>query len=79
MRTGPSFELTAHLIQAVAAGIGIGLVPDILVQDEIKSGALIKLSGPTESGRNYYLTCAARYQHFPAFRTFRDWLLSLPS
>ena len=35
MRTGPSFELTAHLIQAVSAGIGIGLVPDILVQDEL--------------------------------------------
>lgn len=79
MRTGPSFELTAHLIQAVAAGIGIGLVPDILVQDEIESGAVVKLFGPMESGRNYYLTCAARYQHFPAFKTFSAWLLSLPS
>ncbi|PYY82814.1 LysR family transcriptional regulator [Pseudomonas sp. TKO26] len=79
MRTGPSFELTAHLIQAVAAGIGIGLVPDILVQDEIESGTVVKLFGPTQSGRNYYLTCAARYQHFPAFKTFSAWLLSLPS
>ncbi|MHC5786986.1 LysR substrate-binding domain-containing protein [Pseudomonas idahonensis] len=79
MRTGPSFELTAHLIQAVAAGIGIGLVPDILVQEEIESGAVVKLFGPMESGRNYYLTCAARYQHFPAFKTFSAWLLSLPS
>ncbi|MDP4571783.1 LysR substrate-binding domain-containing protein [Pseudomonas sp. BNK-6] len=79
MRTGPSFELTAHLIQAVAAGIGIGLVPDILVQEEIESGAVVKLFGPMDSGRNYYLTCAARYQHFPAFKTFSAWLLSLPS
>lgn len=79
MRTGPSFELTAHLIQAVAAGIGIGLVPDILVQEEIESGAVVKLFDPMESGRNYYLTCAARYQHFPAFKTFSAWLLSLPS
>ncbi|MDP9514018.1 LysR substrate-binding domain-containing protein [Pseudomonas protegens] len=79
MRTGPSFELTAHLIQAVAAGIGIGLVPDILVQEEIESGAVVKLFDPMESGRNYYLTCAARYQHLPAFKTFSAWLLSLPS
>ncbi|WP_409283619.1 LysR substrate-binding domain-containing protein [Pseudomonas protegens] len=79
MHTGPSFELTAHLIQAVAAGIGIGLVPDILVQEEIESGAVVKLFGPMQSGRNYYLTCAARYQHFPAFKTFSAWLLSLPS
>lgn len=76
MRTGPSFELTAHLIQAVSAGVGIGLVPDILVQDEIKSGALVKLFDPMESGRNYYLTCAARYQHYPALETFSAWLLS---
>src|SRR5690606_36685561 len=40
MRLGPQFELTSHLIQAVASGIGIGLVPSILVQDELRSGAL---------------------------------------
>ncbi|AKV10025.1 LysR family transcriptional regulator [Pseudomonas fluorescens NCIMB 11764] len=78
MRTGPSFELTAHLIQAVSAGIGIGLVPDILVQDELKSGALVALFDPMESGRNYYLAYATRYQHLPALKTFSTWLLSLP-
>lgn len=78
MRTGPSFELTAHLIQAVSAGIGIGLVPDILVQDELKSGALVALFDPMESGRNYYLAFATRYQHLPALQTFSAWLLSLP-
>jgi DNA-binding transcriptional LysR family regulator len=38
MRLGPSFELTSHLIQAVRAGIGIGLVPRILVEEELASG-----------------------------------------
>lgn len=78
MRSGPSFELTAHLIQAVSAGIGIGLVPQILVQDELKSGDLVALFEPMESGRSYYLVYASRYQHLPALKAFSAWLLSLP-
>ena len=78
MRLGPSFELTAHLIQAVAAGIGIALVPRILVQDEIKSGELVALFQPMDSGRNYYLVYASRYQNLPSLIAFRDWLLAQP-
>ncbi len=78
MRSGPSFELTAHLIQAVSAGIGIGLVPEILVQDELKSGELVALFDSMDSGRSYYLVYATRYQHLPSLNTFSHWLLSLP-
>ena len=75
MRMGPGFELTAHLIQAAVAGIGIGLVPRILVQDEIDSGELVALFEPVDSGRSYYLTYATRYQHLPALQAFSQWLL----
>ncbi|MBX8510025.1 LysR family transcriptional regulator [Pseudomonas cichorii] len=78
MRPGPSFELTAHLIQAVAAGIGVALVPRILVQDEISSGELVTLFEPMDSGRNYYLVYATRFQNLPSLCVFRDWLLSTP-
>lgn len=78
MRMGPSFEQTAHLIQAVVAGIGIGLVPRILVQDELASGELVTLFQPMESGRGYYLAYPAPYQNLPALKAFREWLLSLP-
>ena len=57
-------------MQAVSTGIGIVLVPDILVQDELKSGALIALFDPMESDRNYSLACATRYRHLPALKTF---------
>ncbi|NER61176.1 LysR family transcriptional regulator [Pseudomonas sp. MAFF212428] len=77
MRMGPGFELTAHLIQAAVAGIGIGLVPRILVQDEILSGALVALFEPVDSGRGYYLTYPARYQHLPSLQVFTQWLLSV--
>jgi len=78
MRMGPSFEFTAHLIQAVAAGIGVALVPRILVQDEIRSGALVTLFEPMDSGRTYYLAYASRYQHWPSLLALRDWLLAQP-
>ena len=75
LRNGPSFELTAHLIQAVVAGIGIALVPSILVQEELSSGALVALHPPTDSGRGYYLAYPTPYQDLPALRVFRAWLL----
>lgn len=75
LRNGPSFELTAHLIQAVVAGIGIGLVPSILVQDELESGALVALHAPTDSGRGYYLAYPTPYQQLPALKAFKEWLL----
>ena len=78
MRSGPGFELTAHLIQAVVAGIGIGLVPRILVQDKIRAGTLVTLFEPMESGRGYYLAYANRYQNLPSLMAFSEWLQSLP-
>ena len=78
MRSGPGFELTGHLIQAVVAGIGIGLVPRVLVQDEIRAGTLVTLFEPLESGRSYYLAYANRYQNLPSLIAFSEWLQSLP-
>jgi LysR family glycine cleavage system transcriptional activator len=75
MRLGPSFELTSHLIQAVRAGIGIGLVPRILVADELDNGDLISLGQPFASQRSYYLTYPPRNQMLPSLVAFRGWLL----
>ncbi|KGU82472.1 LysR family transcriptional regulator [Pseudomonas mediterranea] len=75
MRLGPSFELTSHLIQAVRADIGIGLVPRILVADELANGELIGLDLPFASRRSYYLTYPPRNEMLPSLRAFRGWLL----
>jgi DNA-binding transcriptional LysR family regulator len=75
MRLGASFELTSHLIQAVRAGIGIGLVPRILVADELASTELISLDMPLASQRNYYLTYPPRNEMLPSLQAFRAWLL----
>lgn len=76
MRLGPSFELTSHLIQAVRAGIGIGLVPRILVSDELASGELVSLGQPFASQRSYYLAYPPRNERLPSLMAFRTWLLA---
>jgi DNA-binding transcriptional LysR family regulator len=75
MRLGPSFELTSHLIQAVRAGIGIGLVPRILVADELANNELIRLDQPFASQRSYYLAYPPRNEMLPSLVAFRTWLL----
>jgi LysR family transcriptional regulator, glycine cleavage system transcriptional activator len=56
MRLGPQFELTSHLIQAVLAGLGVGLVPSCLVEDELRVGSLKPaIASPLQTGLGYYL------------------------
>ena len=75
MRLGPSFELTSHLVQAVRAGIGIGLVPQVLVEEELAKGDLISAGPPVASARSYYLRYPERNESLPSLRAFRQWLL----
>ncbi|MBF8652534.1 LysR family transcriptional regulator [Pseudomonas putida] len=75
MRLGPSFELTSHLIQAVQAGIGVGLVPRVLVEDELAKGALYSPGLAFASQRSYYLIYPSRNEALPSLRAFRAWLL----
>lgn len=76
MRLGPSFELTSHLIQAVRAGIGIGLVPQALITDELQRKELITIGEAIASPRSYYLVYPPRNASLPSLTAFRDWLLS---
>ncbi|BFG79777.1 LysR substrate-binding domain-containing protein [Paraburkholderia terrae] len=76
VRIGPSFELTSQLIQAVIAGIGIALVPRVLVDDELADGRLLTPFESIASSRAYYLVYPERVQSHPALIAFRDWLLA---
>ncbi|SOE51597.1 LysR substrate-binding domain-containing protein [Orrella dioscoreae] len=76
MRVGPSFELTSHLIQAVRAGMGVGLVPKALVEDELQRGDLVAVSEAIASQRGYYLIYPPRNESLPALAAFKEWLLA---
>jgi LysR family transcriptional regulator, glycine cleavage system transcriptional activator len=78
MQLGPQFELTSHLIQAVASGIGVGLVPSFLVEDELRSGVLeLALDLPLTTGAAYYLWIPQDKMNLPPIAAFRDWLLRI--
>ncbi|WP_333668964.1 LysR substrate-binding domain-containing protein [Acinetobacter guillouiae] len=74
---GPTFELTSHLIQATMTGIGVGLVPKCLVEDDIQNGKLvIPFEFEYYSGRSYYFAYPAHKAQLSAIVLFRDWLLT---
>lgn len=75
MRIGPSFELTSHLIQAVRAGMGIGLVPKVLVEDELGRNELVSIGDAITSQRSYYLVYPPGNETLPSLVAFREWLL----
>ncbi|HSI56671.1 MAG TPA: LysR substrate-binding domain-containing protein [Ideonella sp.] len=75
MRLGPQFELTSHLIQAVASGIGVGLLPSFLVEDELRSGVLeLAFDLPLATGAGYYLFVPPEKLKLPPIAAFTRWL-----
>lgn len=75
LHMGPQFELTSHLIQAVASGMGVGLLPHFLVQDELDNGTLeVAFDVPLASGYSYYLFVRPEQLMLPSVATFSDWL-----
>ena len=76
MRMGAQFELTTHLNQAVASGIGIGLLPTFLVEDELRRGALVRaLDEPFNTGAGYFFLASPDKLATPAVAAFCAWLL----
>jgi DNA-binding transcriptional LysR family regulator len=76
IRWGPQFEVTSHLIQSAVAGIGVGLVPSCLVEDELRNGTLvIPFDAPLITGLAYYLFVPPHRNLPPSLTSLKDWLL----
>ncbi|MBI5276473.1 MAG: LysR family transcriptional regulator [Burkholderiales bacterium] len=74
--SGPRFELFSMSIEAAVHGLGIALVPRVLVQDELARGLLADVGGSFEGGElGYYLVHPEGKADNPALLAFRDWLL----
>ena len=72
---GARFEQFGMVLAAARAGLGVALVPDLFVADDLSAGRLC-LASPRSmlSATPYVLTYPPRSLEIAAFRQFRDWL-----
>ncbi|MEB1611136.1 LysR family transcriptional regulator [Xanthomonas campestris pv. campestris] len=73
--SGPRFELFSMLIEAAQLGMGVALVPRILVEQELAQRTLSLASGhAAPSDRGYYLIWPERKSGNAALDVFSQWL-----
>ena len=72
---GDRFEHFGMVATAAAGGLGLALVPEVLVADDLASGRLVRASERRVAGSApYALLYPERSAASPIFRAFRDWL-----
>ncbi len=72
---GPRFELFSMLAVAAAQGMGVALLPTLLVEDERARGELVlPCPAPVLGGRAFHLVIPERKAGTAALERFRTWL-----
>ena len=74
---GMLFDQFAMVAQAAAAGLGLALLPDFLIAEELASGVLVTvLERPLRSDGDYYLVWPVERREHPPLAAFRAWLVT---
>lgn len=72
---GPRMELFSMLAEAAAQGLGVALIPRLLVEDELARGLLVDcVEHRYLSDRSYHLIVPERRSENPLLQGFRIWL-----
>lgn len=75
---GPSFDDPGLLLSAIIAGQGAGLLPDAMVETDVKEGRLVRLAEAKEiEVFAYYLVYPELAQGRAKIQAFRDWLVNV--
>lgn len=73
--SGPRYELYSMTAAAAAQGLGLALVPRLLIEPELARGELVvACPRPLKSGRSYWLVLPERGEPRPALARFAAWL-----
>lgn len=73
--SGPRYELYSMTAAAAAQGLGLALVPRLLIEPELERGELVvACAKPLKSGRSYWLVLPDRGEPRPALTRFTAWL-----
>ncbi|MCD9147856.1 LysR family transcriptional regulator [Pseudophaeobacter flagellatus] len=72
---GTIYDQFSTITQAALHGLGVALMPDYLVEQEIATGRLTALQPqPSEANGAYYLVWPQSKSRDPALQSFRTWL-----
>jgi DNA-binding transcriptional LysR family regulator len=75
--SGPRYELFSMLAIAAAHGLGMALMPRMLIEAELARGELVvACERPLRGERSYFLVTPAAHEERPALALFRHWLLA---
>lgn len=79
-RSGPRYELFSMIAVAAAHGLGVALMPRMLIEPELARGELaVACDRPLRAERGYFLVTPASADERPALSAFRDWLVAQAS
>ncbi|WP_192258602.1 LysR family transcriptional regulator [Mesorhizobium caraganae] len=74
---GMLFDQFATAAQAAIASMGVGLLPQFLIEDELATGKLVSaLDLPMKSAEAYYLAWPHEREKHPPLVSFRNWLVA---
>ncbi|HBF28479.1 LysR family transcriptional regulator [Rhizobium sp.] len=73
---GMLFDQFATASQAAMAGLGVALLPEFLIEEELTSGKLVKaIDLPMKSAESYFLVWPNERAAHPPLHAFREWIL----
>lgn len=73
--TGMIYDQFSTIMQAALHGLGVALLPDYLIEEELATGRLVTVwGGPTDAPGAYHLVWPAEKTGNRALSTFRAWL-----
>jgi DNA-binding transcriptional LysR family regulator len=74
--SGPRYELFSMTAAAAVHGLGLALVPRLLIEDELARGELVvACNQPLQGKRAYFLVMPERGEERPVMTTFLAWLV----
>jgi LysR family transcriptional regulator, glycine cleavage system transcriptional activator len=71
-----SFREELHAIDAALAGLGVALCSDIVLEQPLRDGALVKVHPFALPGYGFYVAHHANHSRADEARTFAEWLVS---
>ena len=72
---GMLFDQFSTMAEAAAAGLGAALIPTILIEEELKTGALTAAGAGIESAGCYYLAFTSERADYRPLAAFREWIV----